>query len=121
MPTSTDSGLRPHPAALRLRATLEALAHALAHARLEALLACETELASALSEFSRQSPAGPWDRTATARELGAASAALTRCRRLGATLADVARLSLTAQGRAGGYGQDHGRGNLPVRSLEAKA
>ncbi len=121
MHTPTDGGLRPHPAAPRLRATLEALAHALAHAHLEAMLACETELASALSEFNRQPLAGTWDRAATARELGAAGAALTRCRRLGATLADVARLSLTAQGRAGGYGQENGRGNVPVRSLEAKA
>jgi hypothetical protein len=122
MHTSTECGLRPHPAASRLRVSLEALADALAGARLDALLACEADLAQALADCGLLRSPAEGDLRATAGELAAARLALTRCRRLGATLNDMARLSLTAQGRDGGYGrQTAGRGIVPMHSLEAKA
>ena len=119
MNTTEDRARRPHPAALRLRVTLETLATALANAQLDALLVCEAELASALTDVSDH---GAHDRLATAQELATARLALTRCRRLGATLNDVSRLTLAAQGRDHGYGrQAAGRHVASMHSLEAKA
>jgi hypothetical protein len=119
---TTDRDTRPHPAALRLREALETLAGALATVQLDPLLASEATLAQALSGGVSPSPGGSWDRAATARELAAARATLTRCRRLGATLNDVIRLSLAAQGRASSYGRPTDlQGNVPVHSLEASA
>jgi len=110
---------RPHPAAVRLRGELEQLADALASVRIDALLASEARLADTLAEIARQGPDGRWDRAATACELTAARAMLTRCRRLGSALGDVTRLTLAAQGRSG-YGR------LPVErgvrhALEVRA
>ena len=119
MPSPTERAARPHPAAVRLRASLETLAGALAGVQLDALLASETDLADALSEIGRLTPDPSWDRGSTARELAAARATLTRCRRLGSTLGDVVKISLAAQGRGVGYGrQIDGRG--PMHSLEVK-
>jgi hypothetical protein len=105
MPTQTARVPRPHPAAVRLRVALEALAEALTSVDLGALLACETALADALSEVDRSTPDASWERRATARELAVAGATLTRCRRLGSTLLDAVRLTLAAQGRNQGYGR----------------
>lgn len=115
-----DCDRRPHPAAVRLRGELEQLASALAGVRLDALLASETRLADTLAEIARQTPGERWDRTATARELAAVRATLTRCRRLGSTLGEFTRISLAAQGRQSGYGRqvlERGVGH----SLEVKA
>jgi hypothetical protein len=88
---------------------------------LDTLLACESDLASVLAEMEHGPASGTWDQHATARELGAARAALTRCRRLGATLGDLARLSLVAQGRDGGYSrQARTGGSLHVHALETR-
>jgi hypothetical protein len=119
MPTQTGRVPRPHPAAVRLRTALEALAESLASVNLGSLLACETELADALSEIDRCRPDASWDRTATARELAAARATITRCRRLGATLLDVVRLTLASQGHTGGYGRPAAERGAR-RSLEVK-
>jgi hypothetical protein len=112
---------RPHPGAVRLRVVLDTLAGSLATVKLDTLLACEHDLASVLAEMENGSADDNWDHYATARELGAARAALTRCRRLGATLGDLARLSLVAQGRDSGYSrQASNGGSLHVHSLETR-
>jgi len=116
-----DRPARPHAAALRLRSTLERLAGALAAVDLEAMLACESELASALAEFGDRSLLDPASRAGTARELQAAKSSLTRCRRLGATLSDLTRLSLAARGEGPAYGRTgQSRSHLGVHALEAK-
>jgi hypothetical protein len=118
----TERELRPHPVAVRLRDALETLAAALTGVRLDALLASEARLADILADVARLPP-GPgssWDRAATARELAAARTMLLRCRRLGSTMGEVARISLAAQGRQSGYGRaTDERGT--IRSLEVKA
>jgi hypothetical protein len=112
----------PHPTAVRLRAALQALADALAHVQLDGLLAAETAMVDVLAEVGRLSPTTEWDRQATVRELAAARATLTRCRRLGTTMGEVVRLSLTAQGRGEAYGPRYAtREVVKVHSLEAKA
>lgn len=117
----TERTLLPHPGAVRLRVVLETLAGSLAAVQLDTLLACERDLAAVLSEIEHANGNEPWDRVATARELIAARAALTRCRRLGATLGDLARLSLVAQGRETGYTRQAGvHGSTPVHSVEAR-
>lgn len=113
---------RPHPGAVRLRVVLDTLAGSLATVKLDTLLACECDLASVLAEMEHGPASETWDDDATLRELGAARAALTRCRRLGATLGDLARLSLVAQGRDSGYSrQSRTGGSLHVHSLETRA
>jgi hypothetical protein len=112
----------PHPTAVRLRAALQALSDALVHVRLDGLLAAETAMVDVLAEVGRLTPATQWDRQATVRELAAARATLTRCRRLGNTMGEMVRLSLTAQGRGEAYGPRYtNREVVRVHSLEAKA
>jgi hypothetical protein len=112
---------RPHPGAVRLRVALDTLASSLATVRLHTLLACERDLAGVLAEMEHGAADETWDPYATARELGAARAALTRCRRLGATLGDLARLSLVAQGRDTSYSRQARTGSsLHVHSLETR-
>jgi hypothetical protein len=101
---------------------LDTLAGSLAMVKLDTLLACERDLADVLAEMDHAAAGENWDHYATARELGAARAALTRCRRLGATLGDLARLSLVAQGRDSGYSRQARAGSsLRVHSLETRA
>lgn len=120
MQTTIDHARQPHPGAVRLRVVLEALAGSLASVQLDTLLACERDLAGVLAEIEYGGQAG-WDRAATARELSAARAALMRCRRLGATLSDLARLSLVAQGRDAAYTRQAGvRVPATAHSLEAR-
>jgi hypothetical protein len=120
MPTLTERELRPHPVAVRLHDALESLAAALTGVRLDALLASEARLADILADIARVPPGAPFDRAATARELAGARAMLLRCRRLGAAMGEVARISLAAQGGQPGYGRaNHERGT--IRSLEVKA
>jgi hypothetical protein len=116
-----DCPTRPHAAALRLRSTLERLAGALTAVNLEAMLACESDLASTLAELGDRGVLEPASRAATARELQAAGSALTRCRRLGATLGDLTRLSLAARGADPAYNRTgETRSHLGVHALEAK-
>jgi hypothetical protein len=120
MHTTGDSG-RPHPGAVRVRSTLDRLATGLAGFNLESLLACESDLAAALVELSVAVEREDFDRRATIRELMAARAAVTRCRRLGATLGDLSRIAQTARGGAPAYsrlGETHT--TMAMHSLEAK-
>lgn len=91
-------------AAARLRAVIEETAAALAGADLPRLLASDAQLQRALGDIVP--PAGPLtaaDRARLRLEIEEAQAALRRCRRLGAALSDVVRLSLGAQGQGLGY------------------
>jgi hypothetical protein len=116
-----DSPTRPHAAVLRLRSTLERLAGALAAVDLEAMLACESDLASAMAGLGDRGLLDPALRAATAHELQIARSALTRCRRLGATLGDLTRLSLAARGAGPAYGRTgETHSHLRVHALEAK-
>jgi hypothetical protein len=121
MQTLADRDTGAHPVALGLRATLERLAEALTNVNLDTLLACEGEMASTLAASNQRIEINPAMRAATARELLAARAALVRCSRLGATLADLTRLSLASQGVGQTYGR-HGdsRATIAVHALEAK-
>lgn len=113
--------MRPHPAALRLRSILDRLASALATVNIDTLLACEAELAAALADLGGGRLADEPSREATVRELAAARSALTRCRRLGATIGDLTRMSMAARGDSPAYGrQGETRPTTRVHSLEAK-
>jgi hypothetical protein len=90
-------------AALRLRASLDSVAGALALPDESALLAAESGLAAALADLGSVRQVDPADRAAIAAELQQARAALARCKILGASLSDAATLSLAAQGKAAGY------------------
>jgi len=90
-------------ATLRLRASLDLVAGALAWPDATALLAAEAGLAAALADLGSVRSVDPSDRTAIVAELIQARAALARCRVLGASASDAATLSLAAQGRAAGY------------------
>lgn len=90
-------------AALRLRASLDSVAGALALPDETALLAAESGLAAALADLGSIRQIDPADRVAIAAELQQARAALARCRILGASMSDATTLSLVAQGKAAGY------------------
>lgn len=90
----------------RLRAALDGLGDALARADLEALLASEPAVAEALDAVAGVRP-HPGD-AATRREIERARTALLRCRRLGASLADVARMAVDPAD-ACGYVREGGR------------
>lgn len=96
-------GSRVLDAAVRLRASLDLVAGALASPDLATLVAAESGLAAALYDLGSVSRVDAADRPLIARELVAARAALARCRVLGAAAADAATLSLAAQGKAAGY------------------
>jgi hypothetical protein len=121
MQTHADRETGAHPVALGLRATLDRLADALANVDLDTLLACEAGMASALAASNQPMEVDPAMRAATARELLAARAALVRCSRLGATLADLTRLSLASRGVGQTYGRrGDSRAAADVHALEAK-
>lgn len=121
MSTSADIDPGPHPVAAGLRVTLERLAHALTNVNLDTLLACESEMAATLAATNQPISVDAVSKAATARELLAARAALVRCSRLGATLADLTRLSLTAQGIGHTYDRrGESRNHAGVHQLEAK-
>jgi hypothetical protein len=90
-------------ATARLRASLDAIAHALQSANLNALLAAELELSAALESLGRLRGISPLDRPAVRDELARARIALSRCRTLGSVVDDVAEATLIAQGRVGDY------------------
>ncbi len=90
-------------AARRLRLALDAVGDALAHTRLDDLLVAEGELAGAVANLSDAPPTNPAERDLLRRELGRVRTALTRCRELGVSLDEFARLSLEAQGVSDGY------------------
>jgi len=106
----------------RLRAVLESLASALAAARLDDLLETEHELARALAVLPNATGLRAADQNGLAEELAGLRRALVRCRRLGQTLSDLLRVSVSS--RALGAGYDHA-GAVPVqtsmRVLETRA
>lgn len=109
-------------ATLRLRASLDLVAGALAWPDATALLAAEAGLASALADLGAVRHVDPADRAAIVAELIQARAALARCRVLGASASDAATLSLAAQGKAAGYdrgGITISRGALRGAGLKA--
>lgn len=97
------SASRVLAAALRLRASLDSVAGALAWPDVTGLLMAESGLASALADLGSVKRVDPADRAAVAAELIHARAALARCRILGASASDATTLSLAAQGKAAGY------------------
>jgi hypothetical protein len=90
-------------AASRLRAAVEETAAALAGADLPRLLASDALLQRVLGDILPSGPLTVKDRERLRAEAEEAQAALRRCRRLGAVLNDVVRLSLGAQGQGLGY------------------
>lgn len=90
-------------AALRLRASLDMVAGALALPDETALLAAESGLAAALADLGSVRHVEPTDRAAIAAELQQARATLARCKILGASMSDATTLALAAQGKAAGY------------------
>ncbi len=90
-------------AASRLRAAVEETAAALAGADLTRLLASDAQLQKVLGDIPPAASLTPTERARLRHEVEGAHAALRRCRRLGAVLTDVVRLSLGAQGQGLGY------------------
>jgi hypothetical protein len=112
-----------HLAAVRrLRAVLESLASALATARLDDLLETEQELARSLAALPKTGGHLAGDQKGLAQELAGLRRVLIRCRRLGQTLSDLLRVSVSS--RAPGAGYDHA-GLVPahtgMRVLEKRA
>jgi len=106
----------------RLRASLDAVAGALAWPDATALLAAESGLAAALSDLGSVRVVDPADRVAIVAELIHARAALARCRVLGASASDAAMLSLAAQGKAAGYDRaGNTRSRVTLRGAALKA
>jgi hypothetical protein len=113
----------PHLAAVnRLRAVLESLASALAAARLEDLLQTEQELARSLAALPNSTSLQPGGRRELAQELAGLRRAVVRCRRLGQTLSDLLRVSVSSRALGAGYDQ---AGLVPahagMRVLEKRA
>ena len=90
-------------AASRLRAAVEETAAALAGADLQRLLASDALLQKALNEIPPYGTLTADERLQLRSEVEEAQSALRRCRRLGATLNDVVRLTLQAHGQGLGY------------------
>jgi len=117
------TGPRVLAATLRLRASLDEVAAALAWPDAAALLAAESRLAAALIELGSVRTVAPADRSGIAIELIRARAALARCRVLGAAAGDVSALALAAQGRATGYNRNGAtapRGAMRGSGLKAR-
>jgi hypothetical protein len=99
---------------VRLRAALDEVGDALSAASLDRLLGVEPELALALESVSRLTgaPRHPEFRA----EVESIKASLLRCRRLGAALQDVTRISLDPSGSRG-----YGRGGLAPSPVVERA
>ena len=99
----TDASPDVVAAASRLRAAVEDTAAALAGADLDRLLASDALLQKVLTDIPRSAPVDPDERRQLRHEVEEAQAALRRCRRLGAALSDVVRITLDAHGQGLGY------------------
>jgi hypothetical protein len=105
----------------RLRASLDAVATALAAVDLDRLQAAEGELAAAVDAVTRLVVRGGAD-ARLAAEVMAARAALERCRVLGGSFTQFADCTLVAVGRAATYerpGGPRAAGAAPLRRLRA--
>jgi hypothetical protein len=96
-------------AAVRLGASLDEVAAALAAPDAAALLAAEAGLAATLADL-RVPPGGAQPDPELAAAVARARATLARCRVLGASLADVTRLTLAGSG----YGSEYGPSGQPA-------
>src|SRR5438132_2975434 len=90
-----------------LRQALDQVGDALASPNLEALLKGEAAIEGALAQLPAAADGSPEERARLRVELERARTALLRCRRLGASLMDFARVTMEAQGRAVGYGRNN--------------
>jgi len=117
----TTPGERALDAAAGLRQALTQVADALASPGLDALLAGEAAVESALANLPSLTGLGADERARVRLELERARAALLRCRRLGAALTDFTRASLDAQGHTQDYGRDVLTTRLSGRGLNTRA
>jgi hypothetical protein len=117
-----QSHAKPITAAIRLRAALEATAASLRQPNLDGLLAAEADLTAAFTELSLLRSLDEAGRRAVHDELVAAHAALQRARRLGDSLGEFVRISLTARGDETGYGPGAAHGSsFTGRGLKVSA
>jgi hypothetical protein len=105
-------------ALLHLRASLDAVAAALAQPDVAQLTSAEAALAEALTEVGVIRGVERADRHLIAAEVIRARAALQRCRILGAAASDATRATLTAQGRTDSYGRSGETAVTPLRGLD---
>ena len=117
----TPQGREAAAATAQLREALEGMAAAMTAADLDALLQAEGALEAALRRLAAlPATLTPSDRVAVRIEVRAARHTLQRCRRLGATLLDVVRLSLEAQGKNTGYGRNNDAAAYAPRTVRAR-
>lgn len=102
-------------AILHLRASLDAIAGALAQPDVAHLTTAEAALAQALAEVGAIGIVDRADRHRLAAEVIRARAALQRCRILGAMATDAARATLAAQGQSESYGRSGAASTPPLR------
>jgi hypothetical protein len=107
-------------AAATLRHSLEDAADALGNADLARLLDCESRIHAALTHLACSRLRAD-ARAPLAQEIVMARAALARCRRLGASLNDFARIVLSAQGLDDGYGRRRADGGADLRTIHRTA
>jgi hypothetical protein len=106
---------------IELRASLDAVAGALATSDLDGLLAAESRLQAALADIRRVQHITPTERGALRTELVRARAALARCQSLGALFSDVTTGALRALG-GGSYDRAGVAGCTPApRGVDVKA
>jgi hypothetical protein len=107
-------------AVTNLRTVLEQAGDALAMPRLSAMLDSEIALAAALAVLPSERGELNGDRDRVLQELVRARTALTRCRRLGASMTAITRASLAAQDAAGCYRADGRYFGETVGAVEAR-
>lgn len=105
-------------AILHLRASLDAIATALAQPDVAQLTTAEAALAQAIAEVGSIRGVERADRHVIAAEVIRARAVLQRCRILGAVATDASRVTLAAQGRSDSYGRSGTASAEPLRGLD---
>ena len=117
----TPQGREAAAATAQLREALERMAAAMTTADLDALLEAEGALEAALHRLAALPETLTLaDRDVVRAEVRAARLTLQRCRRLGAALLDVVRLSLEAQGRHTCYGRNNDAAAYAPRTVSAR-
>src|SRR5262245_36210964 len=100
-----------------LRASLDAVAAALASSNLDGLLAAESRLHSALADIRRLGHVAPSERHALRTELIRARAALARCRALGTLFSDMTA-GITRVVGGGSYDRAGSAASAAVRGVD---
>jgi hypothetical protein len=116
----SDSGQTLLAAVTNLRTVLEQAGDALATTHLSSMLDSEIALAAALAVLPSERGALDTDRDRVLQELVRARSALTRCRRLGASLTAMTRTSLGSQDAACCYRADGRYLGDAVGAMEAR-